>query len=291
MLADLHSHTFYSDGILAPETLVQRAANNHVTHLAITDHDTTDALAIAQAAARALNINLVKGVEISCLWQGREIHVVGLLINPQSPPLQELLTRQQSKRWQRAEAIDKKMQNTNLGGRLEDGSEGLTEHLKGLGCRSVGRAHIARYLIQQGLAKDMNQAFKRFLAKNKKLWVAAQWCSLEQALSAIHGAQGLAVLAHPSRYKLNRRQLVNLLDSFSGHGGDAMEVSYSNLPTTEMINLSELCRSQQLWASAGSDFHDPAKSWTDLGKFSPLSEAMTTDLKAIWQHPAWPKSF
>ena len=278
MLADLHAHTWYSDGSLPPQTLLERAAQRGLTHLAITDHDTTAAFENIDPAWISPELQLLPGVEISTLWERHEIHVVGLGIDCTNVTLQTLLQSQQQLRRERAVAMDLSLQKAGICG--------LMDYVATLPCRAVGRNHVAQFLTDRGIARSKEHAFKNFLGDKGKYAASARWCSLVEAVNAIGAAGGIAVLAHPNRYRISNPALRRLASEFAAAGGEGLEVSYSNLDADRMDQLASLCLSNDLWASTGSDFHSPGNHWMDLGKFRRLP-ARCAD-RAIWLHPGWP---
>lgn len=278
MLADLHSHTWFSDGSLSPEVLLARAAANQLTHLAITDHDTTAAFEQIEPAWIAPELTLIAGVEISSLWERQEIHVVGIGIDCHNAVLQSLLSVQQTLRRERAAEMDMRLQKAGI--------TGLQDYLQGLPCTAVGRNHVAQFLIDKGIARSKDHAFKNFLGDRGKYGATAKWCSIGAAIEAIRAAGGIAILAHPNRYKISNLALRRLVSEFKAAQGQGIEVSYSNLDPDKMDHLATLCLTNDLWASTGSDFHTPTNHWMDLGKFRFLP-ARCAD-KAIWLHPEWP---
>lgn len=279
MKVDLHCHSHYSDGKHPPEFLVQLAIKNGVSHLAITDHDCIAALGEAEAevAKSEVEITLIPGVEISCDWEGQEIHVVGLLFDPADQHIGNLLNQQQQQRHLRAVKMHELLQS--------QGDYDLMAHLKALPCHAYTRSHVAAYLVDQGICKSRQKAFKTHLDKSGRIYVRANWCALEQAVSTINHAGGIAVIAHPGRYPFNKRTLQNLVESFASYGGEAMEVSYGNIDPKTKGYLAELADSKSLYASIGSDFHDVAAHWTTIGKAPALER--NTYKNAIWAHPRW----
>ena len=275
MKPDLHCHSHFSDGQHAPEFLIQRAIENGVTHLAITDHDCI--AAFQQLDDSPSDIRLISGVEISCDWNGLEIHVVGLMFDCKDVGLLDLLALQQQRRRDRISAIAEKLEAL--------GHPGLLDYFENLPCISYTRSHVADYLVQQGICKNRQKAFNNFLAKRGRAFVPSSWCSLSICIGAIRQAGGIAVLAHPSRYPLTKSKLATLVDDFAAAGGEAIEVSYSNIAPVVKQALSELSLAKQLYASVGSDFHDAAAHWTNIGKFPPLNQ--DTQKNAIWLHPKW----
>lgn len=269
MIVDLHSHTTASDGVLTPTELVQRAVNNKINVLAITDHDTIKGLPEAELAIKNNNLplKLVYGSEISTNWKSNEIHIVGLCIDIQQPTLISLLLSQEQNRINRAIAISNKLAKVSIGNAYEQAQE----YAKG---DIVSRAHFARFLVNKGIVKDIKQAFKKYLGKSGYAYVAPQWCTIADAIKAIHAAGGRAVLAHPTRYDLTATKLKLLISEFKQCGGDAIEVSQSRQTQDDVRYLAKLANEFDLLASQGSDFHDLV-NYLDLGKTTPLPGNVT----------------
>lgn len=275
MKVDLHCHSYFSDGKHAPAALIRRAIENQLTHLAITDHDCTAALDAIDI--QDCGIELLSGVEISCDWNGLEIHIVGLFFDHRNEQLSSLLASQQQSRRTRIQAIAARLEAI--------GHDGLMLYLQDLPCLVYTRSHVADFLVANGICKNRQKAFKSYLGKRGRIYIAAQWCSLDEAVAAITNAGGVAVLAHPGRYPLSRRKLESLVGDFSIAGGEALEASYSNIDPRTQQYLSELSLARNLYISAGSDFHDAAASWTDIGRFPALDQQAKKN--AIWLHPKW----
>ena len=274
MKLDLHCHTYYSDGTQSPTWVAQRAAANAVTHLAITDHDH---LTSTVDVPTLPDLQLIPGIEISSNWGSREIHVVGLFVDQANEALNALVKAQQALRRSRVEAMAAKLEAL--------GTLGLMEYLDDLSAVAYTRSHVANFLVEQGLVKNRQQAFKQYLAKGGRAYVPAQWCSLDEAVSVIDESGGISILAHPGRYPLNKRQLAELVETFVSAGGAAMEVRYPNIDPNMTRHLEQLATEHKLFLSGGSDFHDPEARWTDIGKFPPIrGEA---ELRSVQNHPRW----
>jgi len=275
MKADLHCHSHFSDGKQSPSFLLQRATENRLTHLALTDHDCIDGLEPLQRDAG--DITIINGVELSCLWNTTEIHIVGLFIDPTNDHMEKLLASQQAQRVKRAQAIDRNLQKLGI--------HGLMTYLQSLPCTAYTRSHIADFLVQEKICKNKQKAFKTHLGKRGRVYAAASCCSLNEGVTAILNASGIAVVAHPGRYSLSKAKLSSLLDDFKECGGEAIEGSYSNIDPNTKANLSKLATEKSLYLSVGSDFHDAAATWTDIGKFPALDQQAIKN--AIWLHPKW----
>jgi predicted metal-dependent phosphoesterase TrpH len=280
-MIDLHTHSCLSDGELSPQHLIERASLAGIQTLAITDHDCIDAhhLLATGKLSHPENMDIIPGTEISTRWDNQEIHVLGLCIDVHDASLNCLLQQQQQRRRNRAEAISLKLERAGICG--------LLRYLDTLPCHAVGRNHVADFLISQGLIANKQQAFSKYLARNARAYVAAEWCSIADAVQVIRNAGGIAALAHPDRYTLSKPKFRRLLDEFCAAGGTGLEVSYSNLNTDVLQNLATICAERGLWATVGSDFHSPAHNWMDLGRIRQLPPVCKD--QAIWHHPAWQK--
>ncbi|BES18320.1 RNase AM [Escherichia fergusonii] len=278
VIYDLHSHTTASDGCLTPEALVHRAVEMRVGTLAITDHDTTAAIAPAreEISRSGLALNLIPGVEISTVWENHEIHIVGLNIDITHPLMCEFLAQQTERRNQRAKLIAERLEKAQIPGALE-GAQRLAQG------GAVTRGHFARFLVECGKASSIADVFKKYLARGKTGYVPPQWCTIEQAIDVIHHSGGKAVLAHPGRYNLSAKWLKRLVAHFAEHHGDAMEVAQCQQSPNERTQLATLARQHHLWASQGSDFHQPCP-WIELGRKLWLP-AGVEGVWQIWEQP------
>ncbi|EFZ4054012.1 PHP domain-containing protein [Shigella sonnei] len=247
VIYDLHSHTTASDGCLTPEVLVHRAVEMRVGTLAITDHDNTAAIVPAreEISRSGLALNLIPGVEISTVWENHEIHIVGLNIDITHPLMCEFLAQQTERRNQRAQLIAERLEKAQIPGALEG----------------------ARRLAQGGA-----------VTRGKTGYVPPQWCTIEQAIDVIHHSGGKAVLAHPGRYNLSAKWLKRLVAHFAEHHGDAMEVAQCQQSPNERTQLAALARQHHLWASQGSDFHQPCP-WIELGR----KLWLPAGVEGVWQ--------
>jgi predicted metal-dependent phosphoesterase TrpH len=267
MLYDLHSHSTASDGTLAPAALLRHAAAQGVDVLALTDHDVTAGLAEARRAAAELGVTLVAGVEISVTWQHQLLHIVGLGIDPEHEGLQRGLRGQRDFRLRRAEEIGRRLEKKGIAGALA-GAQALA------GGPSLGRTHFARWLVAQGEAKDVQNAFDRWLKRGKPAYVPGQWAALADTVGWIRAAGGQAVIAHPMRYTLSAARFRDLLAEFKEAGGEALEVVSGSFPHGATPSLVEYARQFGLLASVGSDYHGPGQS-SELGRLPPLPEGCT----------------
>ncbi|MBX3665486.1 MAG: PHP domain-containing protein [Burkholderiales bacterium] len=269
MKVDLHSHSTFSDGMLGPEALVERAVQRGVDMLALTDHDETGGLAEAREAAAEWGIRLINGVEISVQWEAVTLHIVGLCVDPAHAPLLEGLSTIRAGREFRAQRIAASLSGAGISGSLE----GARRYAKNP--ELVSRAHFARYLVETGHARDTNAVFRNYLTPGKPGYVPHQWAELPEALRWISGSGGVAVLAHPGRYPLNQQQCERLLEEFIGLGGAAVEVVTGSHAPDEFTTWARYARRFGLQASAGSDFHGPGEGYRDIGNVPVLPAGCT----------------
>lgn len=270
--ADLHCHSTASDGTLAPAAVVRRAHANGVDLLALTDHDELLGLPEATATAAELGLRFVPGVEVSVSWLDQTLHIVGLGFDPSNGALVEGLGKVRGGRDGRAVLIAAELDRIGIRGSLEGalryaGNPAL-----------VSRAHFARYLVEIGISKNVHDVFLHYLARGKPGYVEHVWATLEDALGWIKGAGGLAVIAHPGRYRLSHAEMDILFDKFRDLGGDAVEVSCGAHDGGQVLAFARLARKFGLMASRASDFHGPEDSPIDLGRAPPLPQ----DLTPVW---------
>ena len=267
ILVDFHTHSHYSDGVLAPAELVARARSRGVHTLALTDHDTVDGLPEAQSACDQSGIRFVPGVELSAAWRGQTIHIVGLQIQAGQAPLRSHLTRVLERRQARLREI---------GERLEKRARLPGRELAEIAAQATAptRLHLARLLVERGFARETQEAFDRWLNRNTAGHVPAEWPALEEALAALRDNGALAVMAHPHRYRFSAGQLRELVAAFAAQGGVALEASMAGMSPNDADRIASLCRRFKLHASMGSDFHDPAVPWNPLGRWLKLQAGL-----------------
>jgi predicted metal-dependent phosphoesterase TrpH len=276
-LVDLHTHSHFSDGVLSPAALVARAQGRGVGLLALTDHDTTDGLAEARVACAAAQIRFVEGGELSAIWRGQTIHVVGLEVDDTVPQFRAHVAAVLARRRDRL---------AEIGERLEKRSRLPGRDIAAAAARGSAptRLHLARVLVERGHAKDTQDAFDRWLNRDRAGHVPAQWPALDVVMAALRDARALPVIAHPHRYKLSSGALRALVEDFKAQGGVALEASMAGMSPSDADRIGSLCRRYDLPASMGSDFHDPAVPWNPLGRWLKLAaglEPVTQLLKSV----------
>ncbi|MGH8398991.1 MAG: PHP domain-containing protein [Gammaproteobacteria bacterium] len=270
-MIDLHLHSNASDGALTPAQLVQLAAERGVQLLALTDHDCVDGLAEARTAAQAAGIRFINGVELSTTWERKTLHVVGLNIDPTNAELTAGLARLQAARSTRSREIDRRLDTRGIRGAYA-GARQLS------GNDNVTRTHFAHWLVQQGLAKTQQDAFRRFLGRGKPGYVPMFWASLEDSIGWIHAAGGRAVLAHPLRYDMTRSWLMKALAAFKQAGGDGIEVICGHGNRDECATAAHYATRFDFAASVGSDFHNPSTPWNQPG----IKDSLPENLTPVW---------
>jgi len=266
-LVDFHTHSRYSDGVLTPAALVERAHSRRVGTLALTDHDTTAGLAEGRAACAAVGIRFVPGVELSASWRGQTIHIVGLAIDATHAGFNAHTTAVLARRQARLEEI---------GERLEKRARLPGRELAAIAADNTAptRLHLARLLVERGHARDTQEAFDRWLNRDKAGHVPAEWPAFATAMAALRDCGGVAVLAHPHRYRLSAGGLRELTAAFVQEGGAALEASMAGMSPNDADRIASLCRRFKLRASMGSDFHDPAVPWNPLGRWLKLAAGL-----------------
>ncbi|MBN8438560.1 MAG: 3',5'-nucleoside bisphosphate phosphatase [Accumulibacter sp.] len=270
---DLHCHSTCSDGLLPAAEVARRAAANGVAMLALTDHDDLDGLPAARAAADAVGMAFVNGVEISIEWEALQIHILGLAFNRADPALNAGLAAIRSGRIERARRMSAELEKVGIAGAFEGAMRFAANP------SLVSRAHFGRYLVESGVCKDLRSVFESYLVPGRPGYVDHRWATLSDSLRWILGAGGLAVVAHPGRYKLSRADMRRFLGEFKDLGGQAIEVMSGSHTAEHVDAFGRLAREHDFLASRGSDFHGPGESYVDLGKLAPLPAGLTP----VWQ--------
>ena len=272
---DLHSHTKYSDGSLSAQALIELAIEWGITHLAITDHDTVQAhlqLTENNNIYATEKIKIIKGIELSSQWNNMGLHIVGLNIDIHSTAITAAVKHQTQLRIERVKTIAKKL--------LQRGFPDITQGAMILaGDGQVGRPHIAQHMVDEGLVSSVGQAFNKYLGAGKVGDISSVWPDLECVVEWINAAGGVAVLAHPSRYKMTRTKRRRLMADFLDAGGQAIEVCAGNQMPGVAEEMAAVCDEFGFHASVGSDFHNPDYKWVKLGQYPSLPKAC----RPVWE--------
>jgi predicted metal-dependent phosphoesterase TrpH len=267
--ADLHCHSTISDGELTPEAVAARAKAGGVELWALTDHDEIDGIARARAAADALGMPFVAGVEISVTWANQTVHIVGLRVDEHEPSLRAGLAATRGGREARARQIAADLARAGI----PDAYEGALRYVGNP--ELISRTHFARHLVDAGVCDDVNAVFRNYLTEGKPGFFPHQWARLGAAVGWIRGAGGVAVIAHPGRYKYTDMQFGALFDEFKQLGGEGIEVVTGSHTPDQYPEYARVARHYGFLASRGSDFHSPRESRVDLGSLPPLPDGLT----------------
>jgi 3',5'-nucleoside bisphosphate phosphatase len=271
--ADLHSHSVVSDGTLFPEALAERAAKNGVELWALTDHDETGGQARAASAAHAHGMAYLTGSEISVTFAHETVHIVGLGFDPQNASMLAGLQATRGGRNQRAQDISAGLAKVGI----EGAYEGALQYVGNPDL--ISRTHFARFLVETGVCSGTHEVFRHYLTEGKPGFVPHCWASLGDAVRWITAAQGIAVIAHPGRYKFTANEEYALFSEFKTHGGRAVEVVTGSHTVAEYSKYADMAKEFDLAASRGSDFHSPDESHTDLGALPYLPGQLTP----VWE--------
>nr|WP_315464424.1 3',5'-nucleoside bisphosphate phosphatase [uncultured Rhodoferax sp.] len=271
--ADLHCHSVVSDGTLTPEALAERAKSHGVELWALTDHDEIGGLQRARDAAHAQGMRFLTGVEISVTFLNQTVHIVGLGFDADNDDLRQGLQRTRGGRKERAMEMSDGLAKVGVHGAFEGA-------LKFVGNPElISRTHFARFLVESGVCKDTNEVFRKYLTEGKPGYVPHRWALLKDAVQWISRAGGMAIIAHPARYKFTPNEEFALFTEFKGHGGQGVEVVTGSHSAAEYLTYAGTAKEFGLAASRGSDFHSPLESHTELGTLPPLPAGLTP----VWE--------
>ena len=273
MKADLHNHSYFSDGVLSPSEVVWRASDAGCDLFSLTDHDTTNGIAEAKDEAHKLGISLVNGVEISAFWRNSAIHIVGLGIDIDNDELQTGLEFNQNLRKERAKKIALGLWRSGIKDSLEKAQILSGGHM-------LTRTHFAQMLIQEGYCKDMKSVFRRYLSGRKPGGVRVEWKAFEEVIKWIQAAGGKALIAHPFRYRMTHTKIKKMLYDFKNAGGDGLEVVNANSSDEEISLGDQWGKDYNLLASIGSDFHGWPNQRVQIGNLADLPN----NSRAIWRY-------
>jgi predicted metal-dependent phosphoesterase TrpH len=271
--ADLHCHSNVSDGTLTPEALAERARANGVELWSLTDHDELAGQQRARAAAHAAGLPYLCGVEVSVTFADTTVHIIGLGLDPDDERLSAGLAATRGGRERRAREMADDLARVGIRGAYEGA-------LRYVGNPDlISRTHFARYLVEAGICATTHEVFHRYLTEGKPGYVPHRWARLGDAVGWIAGAGGVAVIAHPGRYKFSPSAEYALFSEFVEHGGRAVEVVTGNHGPADVVKYTDSALEFGLLASRGSDFHAPDESRIDLGQLPDLPGRLTP----VWQ--------
>jgi 3',5'-nucleoside bisphosphate phosphatase len=271
--ADLHCHSTVSDGTLTPEALAARAKANGVELWALTDHDEISGQQRAAAAAAAIGLPYLTGVEISVTFIHQTVHIVGLGFDPDNAALKQGLAQTRGGRGQRAMEMAESLAKVGIHGTYEGALKYAGNHAL------ISRTHFARFMVETGVCRETSEVFRKYLTEGRPGYVEHRWASLKDAVTWITDAGGVAVIAHPARYKFSANEEYALFSEFKTHGGQGVEVVTGSHTPAEYLSYADTAREFGLAASRGSDFHSPDESHTELGTLPALPGQLT----AVWE--------
>jgi len=253
MFADLHLHTNFSDGTYTPEELASQAAKNKLAAIALTDHDTVEGCERAAAACKALEIEFIPGAELTAEQNENEIHILGYFLDTKNEKLLAEIAKFQAVRQNRIHEMVARINELNVPLKVDD-------VFALANCRSPGRPHVARALVKAGLCSSLDEAFERFLKKHRPAFVPKAKISARIAIDLIHGASGLAVMAHPG---LNRTDEV--IPDLVAAGIDGIECFHTKHSTAVAEHYLEIADKYNLLVTGGSDCHGLSKGKPLIG--------------------------
>ena len=270
--ADLHCHSQVSDGTLSPEALAERAFAQGVELWSLTDHDEVSGQQRAREAALALGMAYLTGTEISVSFIGEIVHIVGLGFDAENEALRAGLAATRSGRRERARQMAAGLAQLGIAGAFE----GALRYVANPDL--ISRTHFARFLVDSGVCPDTHSVFRRYLTPGNPGYVPHRWAGLGEAVRWIRDAGGVAVIAHPARYRFTPTEEYALITEFIAHGGVAIEVVTGSHSAAEQVRYTDTALEFDLLASRGSDFHSPGESRTELGTLPGLPGR----LKPVW---------
>jgi len=253
---DLHAHTTASDGTYTPEALVEEAVRRGLAVLAITDHDSTEAVGPALAAARVARLEIVPGIEINTEEGGAEVHVLGFFIHHEATWLRDQMREFREDRAARVHRIAERLAGLGL---PIDPAEVLALVREG----SAGRPHVAQVMVQKGYVASVKEAFDRYLRAGGPAYVSHRRLTVEEACDLIHRAGGLAAMAHPG---FNDRSEALIRQLAKTRHLDGVECYYAEHSPEQTAHFVGLCRELGLATTGGSDFHGPSVRAATLGQ-------------------------
>lgn len=269
---DLHIHTTESDGTCTPGEIVRLAKALGLRAVAVTDHDTAAGIPEAAAEGARLGVEVVPGIEISTELRG-PVHILGYYIDPHSSALAPVLD------WV---IRDRDERNRRMAAHMAtDGIPVDYEQMRRRFGSAIGRPHFAELLVELGLARDVKDAFDRYVEKGRPYFERRHFLTLEQAIGCIRASGGVAVLAHPFQYRLDEDGLRALIETAKGFGLAGMECRYSGYDAAQTAKLEALAAEYGLLPTGGSDFHGAVKPHIALGSGTGELEVPYTWLEGL----------
>ncbi|MDF1757932.1 MAG: PHP domain-containing protein [Legionellaceae bacterium] len=270
-MVDLHCHSHFSDGVLSPEELYNRAVSSGVKIFSLTDHDSVDGVSRLIAANNSQQMQVISGIEFSTRFKKHDIHILGLNIDLANVGLSKVIQLQKDSRVVRAKQISELLAKCGVENAYDKACDIANNN-------SIGRPHFAKVLLNEGLVRDLQGAFTQYLGARKKAYVATSWIDIPQAVDAIIQAGGSAVIAHPLKYRLTNTKLNELIKEFKDSGGVGIEVVSGDMSAAEIDHAAEISLRFDLLASSGSDYHADRISRVAIGR----QKALPKKCNPIW---------
>lgn len=268
--ADLHLHTYHSDGTRSPREVVDLARERGLEIIAISDHDNIAAYFEIKPYADERGVTLIAATELSCAHRGADIHILAYAFDPHDPRVEETLQRFRDVRHRRGYEMVQRL--NGLGYAIT--ADRVDELAAG---GAMGRPHVARALVEKGYVDSIEDAFRKFLGPGKPGYVEKARFSVEEALALIHGTNGLLSIAHPSHYPNKEQTVMDLLDA----GIDAVEVMHPDVPPNDRERFTEIAKSRGKFITGGSDDHGLAKTVETLGTIRVSEELIAPILERV----------
>lgn len=256
---DLHVHSTASDGSFSPEEVVDLARKAGLRYFALTDHDTVDGVEQALSYAEAYDdIDVIPGTELSCYYNSREIHIVGLFVDHRDEAFLSELKKMEQARLDRNIRMVQNFVNAGIPLTIEELQHGNPKSV-------ITRAHFARILVEKGVCRDKTEAFDKYLGIGCPFYLPKPQVTPEHVLQMIKDAGGTAILAHPYSYKFTRPEVESMLDTLIPHGLSGIECYYSTYDDGQTQELRSIALNKNLLVSGGSDFHGVIKPDISIG--------------------------
>lgn len=271
---DLHCHSTVSDGVLSPTEVAKRAYANGVRTWSLTDHDDVGGQKEASMAAHQLGMRYITGIEISISWHQKTIHMVGLNYDTGNIDLCQGLADMRKKRIERGRQVGKNLEKFGINNAYEGAMRFAANP------ELLSRTHFARYIVEQGHCRSLQEVFDIYLGDGKPANVPGEWASFEQAMQWVISAGGVCLIAHPGRYKCSKKEFSELFTMFKTLGGKGIEVVTGSHRPEQYHEFAKVAKKYDFLASCGSDFHGPTEGRLDLGRFPPLPPG----LRAVWEY-------
>lgn len=267
---DLHCHSTNSDGAFCVRELLDLAKSNGGKYIALTDHDTVSGIAEAKKYAGEIGLTLIPGVEVSVTWNSSLVHIIGLNVNYEDPEFINNLQNLQNGRLIRGQKIAEKLAKIGI----PNAFDGAMKYCSNP--QALSRTHFVRFLVENNYATQ-GRAFDKYLGPGKSAYVSHEWATLENAVKWITNGGGIAVIAHPCRYKFTRTKLLRLISDFKEYGGMGIEVVSSSHSLDDALKMARIASECDLFASIGSDFHNITNNFAKahVGINHPLPEGCT----------------